>query len=132
MGARLSEEHAAERGVFADVLDAVSAEAAIARARFEQLQTIMGDLVSACPPERRAEAMADVQIVDALAQHLEALSTFAGELARRTGAEGALQVKAALDTVTLAEVRSRLTRLCDDPHHLYDPALVESGDLDLF
>lgn len=123
---------AAERAIFADVLDAVSSEAAIARGRFERLQEIMGDLVAACPPERRAEAMADVQLVDALAQHLEALSAFAGELARRTGADGALQVKAALDTVTLAEVRSRLTRLCDDPDHPHHPVPVETGDLDLF
>ena len=136
MSAPVSDQHAAERAVFADVLDAVSSEAAIARARFEQLQAIMGDLVSACPPERQAEAMADVQLVDALAQHLEALSAFAGELARRTGAEGALQVplqvRAALDTVTLAEVRSRLTRLCDDPDHPHNPVPVETGDLDLF
>jgi hypothetical protein len=132
MGAPVSDPNAAERAVFADVLDAVAAEAAIARERFERLQAIMGDLVSACPPERRTEAMADVQLVDALAQHLEALSAFAGELARRTGSDGALQVKAALDTVTLAEVRSRLARLCDDPDHPYVPVPVETGDLDLF
>jgi hypothetical protein len=125
----------AERAVFADVLDAVSSEAAIARERFERLQAIMGDLVSACPPERQAEAMADVQLVDALAQHMEALSAFAGELARRTGADGAdgaLQIRAALDTVNLAEVRNRLTRLCDDPDHPHHPVPVETGELDLF
>ena len=132
MGALVSDPNAAERAVIADVLDAVSCEAAIARERFERLQAIMGDLVTACPPERRAEAMADVQLVDSLAQHLEALSTFAGELARRTGADGALQVKAALDMVTLAEVRSRLIRLCDDPEHPHHPVPVETGDLDLF
>lgn len=132
MGALVSNANAAERAVIADVLDAVSCEAAIARERFERLQAIMGELVSACPPERQAEAMADVQLVDALAQHLEALSTFAGELARRAGADGALQVKAALDMVTLAEVRSRLIRLCDDPDHPHSPVPVETGDLDLF
>lgn len=135
MEALVSDPNAAERAVFADVLDAVSSEAAIARERFERLQAIMGDLVSSCPPERRAEAMADVQIVDALAQHMEALSAFAGELARRTGADGAdgaLQIKAALDTVTLAEVRSRLIRLCDDPEHPHHPVPVETGELDLF
>jgi hypothetical protein len=121
-----------DRAVFVDVLDAVSSEAAIARERFEQLQGVMGELVAACPPERRAKAMADVQLVDALAQHLEALSTFAGELARRSGTHGALQVKEALDAVTLAEVRSRLTRLCDDPDHPHVPASSDAGDLDLF
>jgi hypothetical protein len=121
-----------ERAAFTDVLDAMSTEAAIARERFEQLQAIMGDLVSSCPVERRAEAMADVQLVDALAQHLEALSTFAGELARRQAADGGLHVKDALDKVTLAEVRNRLTRLCDDPDHSHHPVPVESGDLDLF
>jgi hypothetical protein len=121
-----------DRTVFVDVLDAVSSEAAIARERFEQLQGVMGDLVAACPPEQRAKAMADVQLVDALAQHLEALSTFAGELARRSGADGALQVKAALDAVTLAEVRSRLTRLCDDPDHPHAPDCADAGELDLF
>lgn len=121
-----------DRAVFVDVLDAVSSEAAIARERFEQLQGVMGELVAACPPERRAKAMADVQLVDALAQHLEALSTFAGELARRSGTDGALPVKEALDAVTLAEVRSRLTRLCDDPDHPHAPAGSDAGDLDLF
>ena len=125
-------DSACERAVFVDVLDAVSSEAAIARARFEQLQGTMGALVAACPPEQRAKAMADAQLVDALAQHLEALSTFAGELARRSGPKGALQVRAALDAVTLAEVRSRLTRLCEDPDHPHAPAPVDAGDLDLF
>jgi hypothetical protein len=124
--------NACERAVFFDVLDAVSSEAAIARERFEQLQGAMGELVAACPPEQRAKAMADVQLVDALAQHLEALSTFAGELARQSGADGALQVRTALDAVTLAEVRSRLTRLCDDPDHPHTPAEVDAGELDLF
>jgi hypothetical protein len=136
MEALVSDPNAAERAVFVDVLDAVSSEAAIARERFERLQAIMGELVSACPPERRAEAIADVQLVDVLAQHMEALSVFAGELARRTGGDGALQValqvRAALDTVTLAEVRSRLTRLCDDPDHPHHPVPVETGELDLF
>ena len=132
MKAPAPDPNAAERAVFADVLDAVASEAAIARERFERLQAVMGDLVAACPPERQAEAMADVQLVDALAQHLEALATFAGELARRAGVDGQLQVKAALDRVTLAEVRSRLTRLCDDPDHPHHPVPVETGDLDLF
>jgi hypothetical protein len=92
----------------------------------------MGELVANCPPERRAKAMADAQLVDALAQHLEALSTFAGELARQSGAGGGLQVKAALDAVTLAEVRSRLIRLCDDPDHPHVPDTGDPGDLDLF
>jgi hypothetical protein len=123
---------ACDRAVLTDVLDAVSSEAAIARERFEQLQGTMGELVAACPPERRAKAIADAQLVDALAQHLEALSTFAGELARRSEDGGALQVKAALDAVTLAEVRSRLIRLCDDPEHPHVPVEVDAGDLDLF
>jgi hypothetical protein len=121
-----------ERATCTDVLDAMSAEAALARERFEQLQAIMGDLVASCPAERRAEAMADVQLVDALAQHLEALSTFAGELARGQAADGGLHVRAALDKVTLAEVRNRLTRLCEDPEHPHQPVPVETGDLDLF
>jgi hypothetical protein len=114
-----------------DILDAVSSEASIARSRFERLQGIMGDLVSSCPADRRAEAMADVQLVDSLAQHLEALATFAGELARRSP-DGELEVKAALDKVTLADVRSRLARLCDDPDHPHHPVPVDTGDLDLF
>jgi hypothetical protein len=121
-----------DRAAFTDVLDAVSTEATLARDRFERLQAIMGDLVASCPPERRAEAMADVQLVDALAQHLEALSTFARELAHGQAAEWDLHVKAALDKVTLAEVRNRLTRLCDDPEHPHQPAAADSGDLDLF
>lgn len=114
-----------------DILVAVSGEAEIARERFERLQGIMGDLVQNCPAERRAEAMADVQLVDALAQHLEALATFAGELARRSY-DGELEVKAALDKVTLADVRSRLARLCDDPEHPHHPEPVSTGDLDMF
>ena len=74
---------ACDHAVMVDVLDAVSSEAALARERFERLQGTMGELVAACPPEQRAKAMADAQLIDALAQHLEALSTFAGELARR-------------------------------------------------
>jgi hypothetical protein len=63
---------------------------------------------------------------------MEALATFAGELARRQAEDGHLHVKAALDKVTLAEVRNRLTRLCDDPEHPHHPVPVETGDLDLF
>lgn len=122
---------ATTRSPVRDILDAVAAEASIARSRFERLQGIMGDLILSCPPDRRSEAMADVQLVDSLAQHLEALSVFAGELARRSPG-GDLEVKAALDAVTLADVRSRLARLCDDPDHPHIPAPVDTGDLDLF
>lgn len=114
------------------VLGAVSAEASLARAKFERLQGAMGELILHCPADRRAAVMADVQLVDALAQHLEAISAFTGELARTSGVVAALQVEAALDMVTLAEVRGRLTRLCDlagaAPH---EPA-GEPGDFDLF
>jgi hypothetical protein len=120
------------RASFAGVLGAVSSEAALARARFEQLQGTMGELIAFCPPERRAAAMADVQLVDALAQHLEALSTFAGELARHSGACGSLQVKSALDAVTLAEVRGRLVRLCEQPGDPHVEPDGDPGDLDLF
>jgi hypothetical protein len=122
---------AADQARVADVLVAVSNEATIARTKFERLQEIMGDLVTNCPPARQAEAMADVQLVDALAQHLEALSTFVAELAR-SAESGSLKLGAALDAVTLAEVRSRLTRLCDDPNHPHHPVPVDTGDLDLF
>jgi hypothetical protein len=117
---------------FAGVLGAVASEADIAREKFERLQGAMEQMVMSCPPERRAQAMADVQLVDALAQHLEALSTFAGELSRRTSEGKGLQIRAALDFVTLAEVRGRLTRLCDDPDHPQDQADVDPGDFDLF
>jgi hypothetical protein len=92
----------------------------------------MGELVMHCPPDRRSAVMADVQLVDALAQHLEAISTFAGELARSSGAGAGLQVQAALDAVTLAEVRGRLILLCDVAGAAMHEPDSDPGDFDLF
>jgi hypothetical protein len=61
-----------------------------------------------------ASVITELQQLDAVLQHLGALRDFAGEVARACDSEGAIDMSAALDRVTLADVRARWAGACDD------------------
>lgn len=53
--------------------------------------------------------VAELQQLDAVLQHIAALRDFAGELGRQSGAGGKISLATALERITLADVRARLS-----------------------
>jgi hypothetical protein len=60
-----------------------------------------------------SSVVAELQQLDAVLQHLGALRDFAGEVSRACGEHSVVDVKRALDRITLAEVRARLSGATD-------------------
>lgn len=88
-----------------DVLSAVAAELAVARAGCTRLDGALGSVLEGAAPAQRAALMQELHVVDRLNQQLEALHTF---LSRVGCGETLLEVGEALPAITLAEVAERL------------------------
>ncbi|WGM31901.1 hypothetical protein [Brevundimonas sp. NIBR11] len=105
------------------LLVAVSDELAEICVRLEALSELTTELVSGCPAERRAEAMAGIQAFDLLIQRLEGL----GGMAAAVGA-GA-PIATALHALTLSDLYERLV---GEPPVRPSMSAASSGELTLF
>lgn len=107
------------------LFQALSAELSSTRGRIDALAGLVSGYVRSCPLEARPIALRDAQAVDALAQHLEALSGFALRLSDGEPFETALAA------VPLADLADRLRAAVQlSPHHRADTSLA--GDVVMF
>lgn len=112
------------RPVPSRVLAAVAAELEAGRGELDGLATLAGELVRACPPERRAAAIGEAQAADLLDQRLQALAGFLRRLA-----EGHAPDAAAAE-VPLAALAQRLRSAAGSA--AAGDAAGASGELELF
>ncbi|MGR4863022.1 hypothetical protein [Caulobacter sp. LARHSG274] len=92
----------------ATVLEALSAEMSIAAVACGHLDSALGQILEAVPPEARMQVMQELHMVDMLAQHITAITDFAAGLAQVAADDVALDVEAALSRITLGDVANRL------------------------
>ena len=92
----------------AGLLEALSTEMSIAAVSCGHLDSALGQLLEAVPPESRLKVMQELHMVDMLAQHITAITDFTSGLAASMAAEGAPDVDAALSRITLGDVAARL------------------------
>ena len=97
----------------AGLLEALSAELSIAAVSCGHLDSALGQLLEAVPPESRLKVMQELHMVDMLAQHITAITDFTAGLASSMAAEGAPDVDGALSRITLGDVAARLRETLD-------------------
>ena len=90
------------------LLEALSAEMSIAAVSCGHLDSALGQLLEAVPPESRLKVMQELHMVDMLAQHITAITDFTAGLASSMAAEGQPDVAGALSRITLGDVAARL------------------------
>jgi len=90
------------------LLEALSAEMSIAAVSCGHLDSALGQLLEAVPPESRLKVMQELHMVDMLAQHITAITDFTAGLASSMAAEGQPDVDGALSRITLGDVAARL------------------------
>lgn len=112
-----------------EILATLARELEHAGSMCERVESLVTQLVRANRGENIQVNLFEVQTIDLLIQHIEALAQFAHTLADQ-GASGEFDVAKAADRIKLAELAERLgaKRVVEHP-----PASVAtSGDLDLF
>lgn len=109
----------------AKLLEAFSAELFSTRGGVNALAGLVSDYVRNCPLEARPTALRDAQAVDALAQHLDALSDFAR---RMSGGE---PFETAVAAVPLSDLADRLRAAVQSPVHHREDACA-AGEVLLF
>ncbi|MFZ5719397.1 MAG: hypothetical protein ACOY5Y_08020 [Pseudomonadota bacterium] len=88
-----------------DVLSALTAELAVARAACARLDGALVSVLESASSEQRGTLLSELHAVDRLHQQMEALHTFLG----RVGCgESLLEIGQALPAITLAEVAERM------------------------
>jgi hypothetical protein len=97
-----------EAADLATVLEALSAEMSIAAVSCGHLDSALGQILEAVPPEARMKVMQELHMVDMLAQHITAITDFTAGLAQSMAATGAPDVDGALSRITLGDVANRL------------------------
>ena len=90
------------------VLEALSAEMSIAAVSCGHLDSALGQILEAVPPEARMRVMQELHMVDLLAQHITAITDFAAGLAQAAPVDVALEVDGPLSRITLGDVAGRL------------------------
>ncbi|SFK32998.1 hypothetical protein [Caulobacter sp. UNC279MFTsu5.1] len=95
------------------LLEALSAEMSIAAVSCGHLDSALGQLLEAVPPESRLKVMQELHMVDMLAQHITAITDFTAGLASSMAAEGQPDVDGALSRITLGDVAARLRATLD-------------------
>lgn len=89
------------------VLKAISSEMSIAAVACGHLDVALGKILEVVSEEYRLSVMQELHTVDLLAQHITALTDFAGNLSQQHG-QGVLEVNDALGAITLGDVAARL------------------------
>ena len=89
------------------VLKALSAEMSLAAVACGHLDVALGKILDVVPEEHRLSVMQELHTVDLLAQHITALTDFAGNLSQQQG-QGVLEVNDSLNAITLGDVAARL------------------------
>lgn len=114
----------------ATMLDVLAWELELAGGRCVSLDALVGELMSALPPEQRARLTEGMHVVDLLSQHLASLSAFARKLSEDAPADACVPVTDALAGITLGAVAGRMATAFGAE----EPAEVEiaAGDLDFF
>ena len=92
----------------ATVLEALSAEMSIAAVSCGHLDSALGQILEAVPPEARLKVMQELHMVDLLAQHITSITDFTAGLAQAATDGVSLDIEAALSRITLGDVASRL------------------------
>jgi len=92
----------------ATLLEALSAEMSIAAVSCGHLDSALGQILEAVPPEARLKVMQELHMVDMLAQHITAITDFTAGLAQAASDGVSLEVEAALARITLGDVANRL------------------------
>jgi hypothetical protein len=92
----------------ATVLEALSAEMSIAAVSCGHLDSALGQILEAVPPEARMKVMQELHMVDMLAQHITAITDFTAGLAQAATDGVSLDAEAALSRITLGDVANRL------------------------
>jgi hypothetical protein len=88
-----------------DVLSALTAELAVARAACARLDGALVSVLESASSAQRGTLLSELHVVDRLHQQMEALHTFLG----RVGCgETLLEIGEALPAITLAEVAERM------------------------
>ena len=90
------------------LLAALSAEMSIAAVSCGLLDSALGQILEATPPESRMKVMQELHHVDMLAQHITAITDFTASLAQTAGEPSPLDVDRALGAITLGDVAARL------------------------
>jgi hypothetical protein len=90
------------------VFEALSAEMSIAAVSCGHLDSALGQILEAVPPEARMKVMQELHMVDLLAQHITAITDFTAGLARVASPDVSLEVEGALSRITLGDVAGRL------------------------
>jgi hypothetical protein len=94
------------------LLEALSAEMSIAAVSCGHLDSALGQILEAVPPETRMKVMQELHMVDLLAQHITAITDFTTGLAQVATPDVSLEIDGALSRITLGDVAGRLrTRL---------------------
>lgn len=112
-----------DRTVSPETLVRLADEIDRARVMVDGLADLVSGLVAVCSPTERPTVLIEIQAIDALNQHLEALAGFTRDLSSGRA------LHAAAATVPLAELAGRLAD-CRPPAACAPTAL--SGDLELF
>lgn len=90
------------------VLEALSAEMSIAAVSCGHLDSALGQILEAVPPEARMKVIQELHMVDLLAQHITAITDFTAGLARAATPDVSLEIDGALSRITLGDVAGRL------------------------
>jgi hypothetical protein len=115
----------------ANTFDALAWEIELAGARCIYLDSVIGKLLPAIPPEQREQLTEGMQAVDLLSQHLTGLSTFARRMSQCVASDVSAPVEVALADITLGALADRLsTALGGEEKGVNDGE--DAGDLELF
>ena len=115
----------------AQALTVLAGELGHAGEACQRLDGALGGLLHLVAPEARMKVTQELHAVDLLSQHLAALGALAHHLGAQHQADGALDLSAALQGLTLGDVARRIhTAATGHPEAGHDEE--EEGDLDLF
>lgn len=101
------------------LMSAIGSELAEVRAMVDDLSALASNLITRCPPQCRADAIARAQAFDLVIQRLDVLGGLMADIGSGTPSETALQ------SIPLSEIATRLTGRGGG-------AIAPSGDLMLF
>ncbi len=115
----------------AEIFAALAVELQRAGALCEKLETVVARLVRGGGGGSPESAMRDAQAVDALAQHLQGLANFAEALSVQEETPAGYDAAAALSSITLAALASRLAAQIGQSQTAQGSG-HEEGELQLF
>jgi hypothetical protein len=112
------------------ILTALAQEVDHAGALCDRLEILVSRLIGGADGEPLQIALHEAQTIDALQQHLTALSSFMRGLKRQGERDGGFDIAAALDRIPLADLAKRLSDQVQDLDAHERSA--DAGDLLLF